>query len=275
VASGAVLFKGTDLLGLGDEEMEEVRGAEIGLVFQEPMSALNPVFTVGEQVAETIVVHGRAADGREARKQTVELLRKVRMPEPERQADEYPHQLSGGLRQRAMIALAIACSPSLVIADEPTTALDATIQAQVLDLLREMRDDFGLGLLLITHDLGIVAEAADRVAVMYAGRIVEQAPVRELFRDPKHPYTRGLLASVPSGKAGERLRAIPGTVPAAGEVLQGCPFWPRCADRFEPCNKAVPAISQPGADRTVRCYLHSAAAEPPTDAVVAPGGPAF
>ncbi|MGE5835372.1 MAG: ABC transporter ATP-binding protein, partial [Acidobacteriota bacterium] len=228
VASGVAIFKGVDLFGLGDEEMQLVRGAEIGLVFQEPMSALNPVFSVGAQIAETLFVHGRAASAREARKQTVELLRKVRMPEPERQADEYAHQLSGGLRQRAMIALAIACAPALLIADEPTTALDATIQAQVLGLLREMRDELGLGLLLITHDLGIVAEAADRVAVMYAGRIVEQAPVRDLFRDPKHPYTRGLLASVPAGKAGERLRAIPGTVPAPGEVAAGCPFSPRC-----------------------------------------------
>jgi peptide/nickel transport system ATP-binding protein len=272
IAAGEINFKGADLLKLRNEEMQLVRGAEIGLVFQEPMSALNPVFTVGAQIAETLLVHGRAETRRDARAQAIELLRKVSMPEPERQVDEYAHQLSGGLRQRAMIALAIACSPSLLIADEPTTALDVTIQAQVLDLLREMRDAFGLGLLLVTHDLGVVAQTADRVAVMYAGRIVEEASARDLFREPKHPYTRGLIASVPGEAPGVRLAAIPGAVPSLGDFPPGCPFWPRCRDRFGPCDKAVPALSHPVPNRTVRCYLHSPAAEPPSnfDAGVVP-----
>jgi ABC-type dipeptide/oligopeptide/nickel transport system ATPase component len=192
-----VIFKGCDLLLLTDEEMQQVRGAEIGLVFQEPMSALNPVFTLGAHIVETLRIHGRANSRSDARARAIELLRSVRMPEPERRVDEYPHQLSGGLRQRAMIALAIACAPALLIADEPTTALDATIQAQILDLLRDMRDAIGLALLLITHDFGVVAESADRVAVMHHGRIIEQAPVRDLFSNPQQPYTRGLLAAIP------------------------------------------------------------------------------
>jgi oligopeptide/dipeptide ABC transporter ATP-binding protein len=265
IAAGELLFKGADLLTLTEEEMQQVRGAEIGLVFQEPMSALNPVLTVGEQMAELLIVHGRAETKADARTHAIELLRKVRMSEPERQLDEFAHQLSGGLRQRATIALAIACSPSLLIADEPTTALDVTIQAQVLDLLREMRDAFGLGLLLITHDLGVVAQTADRVAVMYAGKIVEQAHARDLFHDPKHPYTRGLLASLPGGQPGTRLTAITGTVPELGDVPPGCPFWPRCPNRFDPCDKLVPALSQPGLARMVRCYLHSPVAEPPSE----------
>lgn len=276
VLSGELIFKGVDLLTLREEEMQLVRGAEIGLVFQEPMSALNPVFTVGEQLVETLLVHGRAETKQDARKQALELLRKVQMPQPERQLDEYAHQLSGGLRQRAMIALAIACSPSLLVADEPTTALDVTIQAQVLDLLRDMRDAFGLGLLLITHDLGIVAETGDRVAVMYAGRIVEQAQVRDVFRDPRHPYTRGLLASVPGGESGARLAAIPGSVPVLGDIPAGCPFWPRCPQRFEPCDRAVPALSEPGPDRAVRCYLHSPDSEASSEpAGIAPAGNSY
>ena len=208
IAGGEILLKGRNLLDLPDAEMERIRGAEIGLVFQEPMSALNPVFTIGAQIAETLIVHGRAGSRRDARAQAIALLRRVRLPSPEQQVDDYAHQLSGGLRQRAMIALAIACSPEVLIADEPTTALDVTIQAEVLDLLRDMRDRSGMALLLITHDLGVVAETADRVAVMRAGRIVEQAPVRELFRHPAHPYTRELLAAVPgasgTGRTGAR-----------------------------------------------------------------------
>ena len=192
IAGGAIVFKGRDLLALDEGAMQKVRGAEIGLVFQEPMTALNPVFTIGNQIEETLMVHG-IARGRGAQTRAVELLEAVSVPEPQRRVRDYPHQLSGGLRQRALIALALACNPTLLIADEPTTALDVTIQAQILDLLRDLRQRFQLSLLLITHDLGVVAEMADRVAVMYAGRIVEQAPVRQLFRDPRHPYTRGLL----------------------------------------------------------------------------------
>ena len=239
IAGGTILFKGRDLLSLDERAMQKVRGAEIGLVFQEPMTALNPVFTVGNQIEETLAVHG-IARGHAARDRAVELLEAVSMPDAARRVREYPHQLSGGLRQRALIALALACNPSLLIADEPTTALDVTIQAQILDLLRDLQKRFKLALLLITHDLGVVAEMADRVAVMYAGRIVEQAPVRDLFRDPRHPYTRGLLASIPGGAPGTRLQAIQGTVPPLGKLPPGCPFAPRCPSRFEPCDKAVP-----------------------------------
>ncbi len=202
ITAGEVFFRGRDLLQLSEQEMQQVRGAEIGLVFQEPASALNPVFTIGSQIAETLQVHGRAGSRSDARAQVVDLLRRVRMPDPGRAADEYPHELSGGLRQRAVIALAIACAPALLIADEPTTALDATIQAQILDLLRDMRDAMGLALLLITHDFGVVAQSADRVAVMHRGRIIEQGPVRDLFRQPQHLYTRALLAAIPGAARG-------------------------------------------------------------------------
>jgi oligopeptide/dipeptide ABC transporter ATP-binding protein len=239
--------------------MQKVRGAEIGLIFQEPMTALNPVFTIGSQIEETLRVHGRATR-QTSRDRAIELLEAVNIPEPQRRIAEYPHQLSGGLRQRALIAIALACDPALVIADEPTTALDVTIQAQILELLRDLQQRMRLALLLITHDLGVVAEMAHRVAVMYAGRIVEQGPVDTLFRDPKHPYTRGLMASLPGGAPGSRLAAIGGTVPPIGELPRGCCFEPRCPNRFEPC-----ATAQPGDtafDRhTVKCYLHGPAVE--------------
>jgi peptide/nickel transport system ATP-binding protein len=200
ITGGRILFKGRDLLTLAEREMRTIRGAEISLIFQEPITALNPVFTVGDQIAEALIVHGRTTR-REARAHAVEMLEAVRVPHPESRVADYPHQLSGGQRQRVMIAIALACRPSLVIADEPTTALDVTIQSQILDLLREMKSTFNLALLLITHDLGVVAETADRVAVMYAGRIVEQAPVRAIFHNPQHPYTRQLLTSIPGGHA--------------------------------------------------------------------------
>jgi peptide/nickel transport system ATP-binding protein len=196
ITAGRIRYKGRDLLALSEREMQRIRGAGIAMVFQEPMTALNPVFTIGSQIEETLAVHGLAR-GAAAQQRAVELLAAVSIPEPQRRAGEYPHQLSGGLRQRALIALALAGNPALVIADEPTTALDATIQAQILDLLRDLQKQFGLALLLITHDFGIVAQTADRVAVMHAGRIVEQSPVRDLFRHPQHPYTRRLLESVP------------------------------------------------------------------------------
>jgi peptide/nickel transport system ATP-binding protein len=242
IASGQIVFKGRDLMTLDERAMQKLRGADIALVFQEPMTALNPVFTIGSQIEETLMVHG-VARGRAARDRAVELLEAVSVPDPQRRVRDYPHQLSGGLRQRALIALALACSPSLLIADEPTTALDVTIQAQILDLLRDLQERFKLAVLLITHDLGVVAEMADRVAVMYAGRIVEEAPVRELFRDPRHPYTRGLLASIPGGARGTRLQAIQGTVPPLGQLPPGCSFAPRCPSRFEPCDKAVPGVT--------------------------------
>jgi oligopeptide/dipeptide ABC transporter ATP-binding protein len=267
IAGGRVLFNGRDLLTLGEREMQRIRGAELALVFQEPMTALNPVFTIGDQIEETLIVHGEAR-GRAARQRAVDLLAAVSIPDPDRRVRDYPHQLSGGLRQRALIAMALACNPSVLIADEPTTALDVTIQAQILDLLRDLKKRFGLALLLITHDLGVVAEMADRVAVMYAGRIVEESPVRELFRDARHPYTQGLLASIPGGSRGSRLTAIQGTVPPLGQLPPGCPFAPRCPKRFEPCGRAVPGMTNievrdPRSEvHTARCYLYSAAVDP-------------
>ena len=212
VAGGRVMFQGRDLTQLPEPEMRRVRGAGIGFVFQEPMAALNPVMRVGAHIAEALIVHGMASKT-EARDKAIALLQAVKITDPEKRVDDYPHQLSGGMRQRVMMAVALACKPPLLIADEPTTALDVTVQAQVLELLRDMKKQFNLSLLLITHDLGVIAETADRVAVMYAGRIVEQGTVREIFHQPKHPYTRGLLASIPGGAAGSRLQAIDGTVP--------------------------------------------------------------
>ncbi|HEX6322602.1 MAG TPA: ABC transporter ATP-binding protein [Vicinamibacterales bacterium] len=276
IAGGSIRFDGTELRGMRERDLRRIRGAAVGFVFQEPMTALNPVFTIGSQLVETLEAHD-VATGRAARQKAAELLDAVRLPDPERRLRDYPHQLSGGQRQRALIAMALACNPALLIADEPTTALDVTVQAEILDLLREMKDRFGLALLLITHDLGVVAETADRVAVMYAGRIVEQSPVGPLFTDPLHPYTRGLLGSMPGGatRAGEsegrspsvkdarQLRAIPGTVPPLGSLPPGCTFAPRCPDRFEPCDKARPGDADMEGGRTVKCYLYPSPALPP------------
>ena len=261
IAEGQIVFRGRDLRALGEREMQKIRGAEIALIFQEPMTALNPVFTIGNQIEETLRVHGRATR-RTARQKAIELLDTVSIPEPQKRVRDYPHQLSGGLRQRALIAMSLACEPALVIADEPTTALDVTIQAQILDLLRSLQRRMGLALLLITHDLGIVAEMADRVAVMYAGRIVEEAPVKALFADPKHPYTQGLMASIPGGAPGTRLRAIQGTVPPLGDLPPGCSFTPRCPNRFDPCPKAHPGVTVFEGNHTAKCYLYSDAVEP-------------
>ena len=258
IAGGRVLFGGRDLLTLTEEQMRQVRGRRIGFVFQEPMVALNPVYTIGFQIAETLAVHN-LAKGAAAAKRSLELLEAVRVPDPARRAKEYPHQLSGGLRQRAMLALALAAEPSLLIADEPTTALDVTVQAEVLDLLRDLRRQFGLSLLLITHDLGVVAEMADRVAVMYCGRIVEEAPTAQLLTAPAHPYTRGLIASVPGGVAGERLASIPGTVPPLGRFGDGCTFHARCPERFDPCATVVPGVTAIDGGHSVRCHLHAPA----------------
>jgi ABC-type dipeptide/oligopeptide/nickel transport system ATPase component len=207
VLGGKVFFQGRDLLTLPEEEMRAIRGAGIGFVFQEPMAALNPVMRVGAHIAEALTVHGLASR-HDARARAIELLRAVKIVDPEKRVDDYPHQLSGGMRQRVMMAIALACKPPLVIADEPTTALDVTVQAQVLELLRDMKREFDLSLLLITHDFGVIAETADRVAVMYRGKIVEQGAVRDIFRNPQHPYTRGLLASIPGGEPGTRLKGV-------------------------------------------------------------------
>ncbi len=258
IASGRVLFQGRDLLSLPEREMCRVRGAGIGLVFQEPMAALNPVMRVGRQIGESLVVQGMA-NVREARDRAIELMRAVKIVDPERRVDDYPHQLSGGMRQRVMLAVALACKPPLVIADEPTTALDVTVQAQILDLLREMKRTFDLSLLLITHDLGVVAEVADRVAVMYAGRIVEEGPVRTIFRQPAHPYTRGLLASIPHGQAGTRLSAIDGAVPNLAALPPGCAFAPRCASRIDECDRSAPPEVLVAEDHRARCVVHARA----------------
>src|SRR6187401_1622467 len=221
IVSGRVLFQGKDLLALSEDEMRQVRGAGIGFVFQEPMAALNPVMKVGAHIAEALLVHGLATRA-DARGRAIELLRAVKIVDPERRVDDYPHQLSGGMRQRVMMAIEIACRPPLVIADEPTTALDVTVQAQILDLLREMKRAFDLSMLLITHDFGVIAETADRVAVMYRGEIVEQGPVRDILRNPKHPYTRGLLDSIPGGEPGTRLRSFDSTrLPVASALRSG------------------------------------------------------
>jgi oligopeptide/dipeptide ABC transporter ATP-binding protein len=255
--AGRVVFQGRDLLGLPEDQMRSVRGAGIGFVFQEPMAALNPVMRVGAHIAEALRVHGLASRS-EARGRAIDLLRAVRIADADQRVDDYPHQLSGGMRQRVMLAIALACRPPLVIADEPTTALDVTVQAQILELLRDLKREFGVSLLLITHDLGVIAETADRVAIMYAGRIVEQGPVRDIFRAPAHPYTRGLLASIPGGSAGSRLKAIDGTVPNLAALPPGCSFAPRCGDRLPRCAESFPPESTVGANHLVRCYLHPA-----------------
>ena len=257
IVGGSIVFDGRDLLALSEREMCDVRGNRIALIFQEPMSALNPVFTVGDQIGEALVVHGRMSR-RASRAEAVRLMDAVRIPDPAARARDYPHQLSGGQRQRVLIAMALACSPALVIADEPTTALDVTVQAQVLDLLRELQAEHALSLMLITHDLGVVAEMADRVAVMYAGRIVEQGPVKDLFAGPQHPYTRGLLASLPGAGSEDaadrrRLRAIEGTVPSPGNLPPGCAFEPRCGDRIDVCRTAMPPLISIGEERAARC----------------------
>jgi oligopeptide/dipeptide ABC transporter ATP-binding protein len=235
--------------------MRAIRGAQIGFIFQEPMTALNPVFTIGDQIAEALLVHGKTSRS-EAHARAAELLDAVKIPEAARRLRDYPHQLSGGMRQRVLIAIALACQPLLLIADEPTTALDVTIQAEILDLLQEMKEKFHLALVLITHDLGVVAGHADRVAVMYAGRIVEDAPMRQLFRSPAHPYTRGLMASIPGGAAGQRLRAIEGSVPNLLRLPPGCAFEPRCPERFDRCTTAPPPRFDAGPDQHARCYLY-------------------
>jgi oligopeptide/dipeptide ABC transporter ATP-binding protein len=258
IHGGPISFNGrSDLLELSERAMREIRGAEIGFIFQEPMTALNPVFTVGDQIIEALRVHGRATRSG-ARVKAVELLEAVKIPDPTRRLRDYPHQLSGGMRQRVLIAIALACQPLLLIADEPTTALDVTIQAEILDLLKEMKEKFHLALMLITHDLGVVAGHADRVAVMYAGRIVEEGPMRQIFDAPKHPYTQGLLESIPGGSAGQRLRAIEGTVPNLAKLPPGCAFEARCPHRFDLCPTAPPAPYDVAPGQRARCYLYDA-----------------
>ena len=263
IVNGEILFEEKNLLALSDEQMRAIRGDDIAMIFQDPMTSLNPVFTVGEQIAEALRLH-RKLPRKAARAATIEAMKEVAIPDPARRVDDYPHQLSGGMRQRVMIAMALACDPKLLIADEPTTALDVTIQAQILELLNELRRTRELGVVLITHDLGVVAEVADRVAVMYTGRIVEESPVNELFARPKHPYTEGLLRSVPKlteaeVKKATRLETIEGTVPSPTALPPGCHFAPRCTHRMPRCEQGViPLYDLEGGVR-VRCVLYDLA----------------
>ncbi len=242
IGQGTIHFQGQDLLQLGERDMRGIRGPGIGMIFQEPMTSLNPVFTIGDQLMETVRVHQRLGP-KEQRERAVEMLARVGIALPARRLDDYPHQLSGGMRQRVMIAMALICNPKILIADEPTTALDVTIQQQILELLLDLRDEFGMGIIIITHNMGVVAEMADRVIVMYAGKIVERAPVNELFERPVHPYTRGLLDSIPSlADERERLKTIPGTLPRPWALPAGCRFQPRCRWRVEACATTVPPL---------------------------------
>jgi peptide/nickel transport system ATP-binding protein len=251
--SGRVGFEGDNLLNLTDVAMRDLRGDRLAMIFQEPMTSLNPAYTIGEQIIETLVRH-RGLTRAQARSRAIELLRDVRMPSPEQRVDEYPHKLSGGMRQRAMVAIALACDPQLLIADEPTTALDVTIQAQVLDLMRSLKEKTNAAIVLISHDLGVVAEICDEVAVMYAGEIVEHAPVDALFRAPQHPYTIGLLASIPRlDRRVETLATIEGTLPDMREIPQGCRFAPRCPFSSEVCVSRPPPIVDLGARHWSRC----------------------
>jgi len=254
IEGGEVIFEGANLLALPAERMRDLRGAELSMIFQEPMTSLNPAFTVGDQVAEAIQRH-RSATPAGARAQAVEMLRHVRIPSPERRADDYPHRLSGGMRQRVMIAMALACNPKLLIADEPTTALDVTIQAQILELMRALRAELGTAIMLITHDLGVIAELADDVLVMYAGRVVERCPVDVLFAEPQHPYTVGLLGSIPLlHLEQERLSAIDGFVPDAAALPQGCRFHPRCPFADDRCRAESPPLAQVRPGHHAACW---------------------
>ena len=242
IAGGEVRFEGEDLLQAPVQRLRDLRGDQLSMIFQEPMTSLNPAFQVGDQIAEALLRHRNLNKG-EAKRQAVEMLRKVRIPSPETRAEEYPHELSGGMRQRVMIAMALACNPKLLIADEPTTALDVTIQAQILELLRELQAEFGMAVILITHDLGVVAEFVDRVIVMYAGRVAEAAGVHAIFDDPLHPYTEGLLGSIPSlDDERERLQVIPGVVPSPCELPPGCRYAPRCPYARRACDGGDPPL---------------------------------
>jgi oligopeptide/dipeptide ABC transporter ATP-binding protein len=260
IVGGAVRFQGRNLLELSDGEMERIRGNEISMIFQEPMTSLNPLYTVGKQIAEAVALH-QGLSRKDAWDRAVDMLRRVYIPEPERRAHAYPHQLSGGMRQRVMIAMALSCNPKVLIADEPTTALDVTIQAQILDLMRELQETFGTAIILITHDMGVVAENADRVVVMYAGRKVEEASAKALFDRPGHPYTEGLLGSIPhldvaarKGTTRPRLTEIKGMVPSLFNLPPGCSFAPRCAYATDQCGRIVPPLEEHRPGHFVACW---------------------
>jgi oligopeptide/dipeptide ABC transporter ATP-binding protein len=260
IVQGRILFNQTDLVQLSMEQMRTIRGKRIAMIFQEPMTSLNPVYTIGNQISEMFILHEKQTK-RESWNRSVEMLKKVQIPAPEKRVHEYPHQLSGGMRQRAMIAMALACNPEILIADEPTTALDVTIQAQILDLMLQLRQDYDTAIMMITHDLGVIAEIAQRVIVMYAGKVVEEAKAIAIFEDPKHPYTRGLLQSIPkmgqrSIQGRQRLKEISGMVPSLYELAGGCHFSPRCPHAMEICSKNPPQMTDLGAGHLVRCFLY-------------------
>ncbi|QFP76647.1 ABC transporter ATP-binding protein [Deinococcus sp. AJ005] len=265
IAGGEILFSGTDgqprdIVKMSEAEMRKIRGNDIAMIFQEPMTSLNPVYTVGDQIAEAVMLH-QDKNRKDAMGVATDMLRFVGIPAPEKRVNEYPHQMSGGMRQRVMIAMALSCNPALLIADEPTTALDVTIQAQILDLMRKLQKDIGMSILFITHNLGVVAEMADRVVVMYGGRVVEEGDVIEIFKAPRHPYTMGLLNSIPRpgvdahipGQPRKRLEAIPGNVPNPLNLPPGCAFEPRCKFAIPDCAKAVPALEDTGGGHMSRC----------------------
>jgi peptide/nickel transport system ATP-binding protein len=257
--AGRIMFKGHNLLEISEEEMEDIRGNDIAMIFQEPMTSLNPVFRVGDQIGESIRRHLGLSE-HDAKARVVDLFKQVGIPSPERRINDFPHQMSGGMRQRVMIAMALACKPRLLIADEPTTALDVTIQAQILELIKELKEQENMAVIMITHDLGVIAEVADHVAVMYAGKVVEDAPVEEIYASPKHPYTQGLLSSIPSpDKVGRRLDVIKGVVPHPLNLPPGCSFAPRCPHRFADgtCDAAFPALSPISPTHRVACYLYT------------------
>jgi oligopeptide/dipeptide ABC transporter ATP-binding protein len=259
IAGGEILFDGVDILKLPASEMRKVRGNKISMIFQEPMTSLNPVFTVGDQVAEVIQLHEKLSQ-REIRNRVIEAFRLVRIPAPESRIKEYPHQMSGGMRQRVIIAMALACHPKLMIADEPSTALDVTIQAQILDLMNRLKEETGASILFITHDLGVIAEMAQRVAVMYAGKIMEGADVDTLFSEPKHPYTIGLMSSIPIlgiGNKEKRLSTIPGVVPSLFKLPQGCLFHERCSVAYTECGQIEPPMIDLGNGHIVRCHKYA------------------
>jgi oligopeptide/dipeptide ABC transporter ATP-binding protein len=260
IVNGKILFDGIDITRLSMEDMRSIRGNRISMIFQEPMTSLNPVYTIGNQISEMFRLHEKRSRA-ESWERSIEMLKKVQIPAPEKRVYEYPHQLSGGMRQRAMIAMALACNPEILIADEPTTALDVTIQAQILELMMQLQEDYNSAIMMITHDLGVIAEIAGRIEVMYAGKVVEEGATAAIFEDPKHPYTRGLLKSIP--KLGERARSgrrrlqeITGIVPSLYELPAGCRFYPRCPQAMEVCNQSIPALIEVGGSHRVRCFLY-------------------
>jgi peptide/nickel transport system ATP-binding protein len=258
IESGQILFKGRNLLDLSMGEMRKVRGNQIGMIFQEPMTSLNPVFTIGNQVEEALEIHRGDWNGKKIRERSIEMLKLVGIPSPEKRFNDYPHQLSGGMRQRVMIAMALSCNPDLLIADEPTTALDVTIQAQILELIKKLQKEFNTAMILITHDLGVVAETCNEVAVMYAGRIIEFGTADYIFNHPKHPYTKGLLESVPhfeTGKRRSRLETIPGIVPNLAYLPKGCRFQDRCKYAQDICRKQDPPLESKQGAHLAACYF--------------------